>query len=189
VVVVVAEEKDIKRLIAYIVPRTGQAINAFDLKRHVRQKLPEPMVPATIVDIKEFPLTASGKVDRKRLPKPEGAKSGVLESDKEPRTEIERFIAEVWQEHLQIANIGIEDNFFDPGGHSMMILPIHERLAARFGEQITVIDLFSYPSISTLAKYLEKPQDDAPLGLAAMERADLQLQAFAAVKGGRHESE
>ena len=189
VVVVVAEEKDIRRLIAYIVPRTGQAINAFDLKRHVRQKLPEPMVPATIVEIKEFPLTASGKVDRKRLPKPEGAKSGAVESDKAPRTEIERFIAEVWQEHLQLANIGVEDNFFDLGGHSMMILPIHERLAARFGEQITVIDLFSYPSISTLAKYLEKPQDDAPLELAAMERADLQLQAFAAVKGGRHESE
>jgi acyl carrier protein len=189
VAVVVDEEKSIKRLIAYIVPRAGQVINAFDLKRHVRQKLPEPMVPGAIVEIKELPLTATGKIDRKRLPKPESIKSVGAASDKAPRTEIERFIAEVWQEHLQIANIGVEDNFFDLGGHSMLILSIHERLAARFNDRITVIDLFSYPSIAALAKYLEQPQDDAPLELAAVERADRQLQAFAAVKGGRHETE
>jgi amino acid adenylation domain-containing protein len=189
VIVAVDDEKNIKRLVAYIVPRAGQAINAFDLKRHVRQKLPEPMVPATIVEIKEFPLTASGKIDRKRLPKSESIKTGIAENDKAPRTEIERFIAEVWQEHLKINNIGVEDNFFDLGGHSMMILSVHERLATKFSDRLTVIDLFSYPSIATLAKYLEEPQDDAPLELAAMERADRQLQAFAAVKGGRHEAE
>ncbi|HEY5029336.1 MAG TPA: amino acid adenylation domain-containing protein, partial [Candidatus Angelobacter sp.] len=189
VVVVVGEEKDIRQLIAYIVPRTGQAINAFDLKRHVRQKLPEPMVPASIVEIKELPLMASGKIDRKRLPKPESIKSGVVESDKAPRTEVERFIAEIWKEHLQVTNIGVEDNFFDLGGHSLLILSIHERLAVRFNDRITVIDLFSYPSIATLAKYLEQPQDDSPLELAALERADRQLQAFAAVKGGRSEAE
>jgi amino acid adenylation domain-containing protein len=189
VAVVVDEEKGLTRLAAYIVPRAGQPVNAFDLKRHIRQKLPEPMVPAAIVEIKELPLTASGKIDRKRLPKAESIKTSAAEPAKAPRTEIERFIAEIWQEHLQVENIGVDDNFFDLGGHSMMILPIHERLAVRFGEQITVIDLFSYPSISTLAKYLEQPQDDAPLELAAMERADRQLQAFAAVKGGRHEAE
>lgn len=189
VAVVADAEKSVKRLIAYVVPRAGQAINAFDLKRHVRQKLPEPMVPAAIVEIRELPLTASGKIDRKRLPRPESIKSTTAENGKAPRTEIERFIAEVWQEHLQIPNIGVDDNFFDLGGHSMLILSIHERLATRFGERITVIDLFSYPSIATLANHLEQPQDDAPLELAAMERADRQLQAFAAVKGGRHEAE
>jgi amino acid adenylation domain-containing protein len=189
VAVVVDEEKGLKRLAAYIVPRAGQAVNAFDLKRHIRQTLPEPMVPGAIVEIKELPLTASGKIDRKRLPKAESIKTSVAEPEKTPRTEIERFIAEIWQEHLKVANIGVDDNFFDLGGHSMMILPIHERLAVRFGEQITVIDLFSYPSIATLAKYLEQPQDDAPLEMAAMERADRQLQAFAAVRGGRNEGE
>jgi amino acid adenylation domain-containing protein len=187
--VVVNEEMGLTRLAAYIVPRAGQSVNAFDLKRQIRQKLPEPMVPAAIVEIKELPLTASGKVDRKRLPKAESIKTSTAEPAKAPRTEIERFIAEIWQEHLQVANIGVDDNFFDLGGHSMMILPIHERLAVRFGEQITVIDLFSYPSISALAKYLEHPQDDAPLELVAQERADRQLQAFAVVKGGRHEDE
>jgi acyl carrier protein len=190
VAVVMDDEKSIKRLIAYIVPREGQSVNAFDLKRHVRQKLPEPMVPAAIVELQELPLTASGKIDRKRLPKAESIKSGaVVESDKAPRTEIERFIAEIWQEHLQVANIGVEDNFFDLGGHSLLILSIHERLAARFNDRITVIDLFSYPSIATLAQFLERPQDDAPLELAALERADRQLQAFAAVKGGQREAE
>jgi amino acid adenylation domain-containing protein len=186
-VVVVDELKGINRLIAYVVPRTGQTVNAFDLKRHVRQKLPEPMVPGAIVEIKEFPLTASGKVDRKRLPKVEDKKSGGAENDKAPRTEIERFIAEVWQEHLQVTNIGVDDNFFDLGGHSLLILSVHARLAERFDDRITAIDLFTYPSIATLAKYLEQPQDDAPLELAAAERADRQLQAFAAVRGGRLE--
>jgi len=189
VAVVVDDEKGIKRLIAYIVPRPGQVINAFDLKRHVRQKLPEPMVPSAIVELKELPLTPGGKIDRKRLPKPESIKPTVTTSETAPRTEIERFIAEIWQEHLQIASIGVDDNFFDLGGHSMMILSIHERMAARFNDRITVIDLFSYPSIATLAKYLEQAQDEAPLELAAMERADRQLQAFAAVKGGRNEAE
>ena len=146
-------------------------------------------MPGAIVEIKEFPLTASGKIDRKRLPNVESIKSGSAENDKAPRTDIERFIGEVWREHLQATNIGVDDNFFDLGGHSMMILPIHARLEERFAERITVIDLFTYPTIATLAKYLEQPQDDAPLELAAMERADRQLQAFAAVKGGRHEAE
>jgi amino acid adenylation domain-containing protein len=189
VAVVVDEEKGIKRLIAYVVPREGQVVNAFDLNRHVRQKLPEPMVPGAIVEIKEFPLTASGKIDRKRLPNVESIKSGSAENDKAPRTDIERFIGEVWREHLQVTNIGVDDNFFDLGGHSMMILPIHARLEERFTERITVIDLFTYPTIATLAKYLEQPQDDAPLELAAMERADRQLQAFAAVKGGQREGD
>jgi amino acid adenylation domain-containing protein len=189
VAVFVDEQKDLKRLIAYIVPRAGQAINAFDLKRHVRQKLPEPMVPAAIVEIKEFPLTASGKIDRKRLPKAEGIKPEVTGNDKAPRTEIESFITEIWQEHLKRTNIGIEDNFFDLGGHSMMALSIHARLAARFDERVTVIDLFTYPTVAALAKFLEQPQDDDSLELVAQERADRQLQAFAAVRGGLSEDQ
>lgn len=189
VVVVADEEKGLTRLAAYIVPRAGESVNAFDLKKHIRQKLPEQMVPAAIVEIKELPLTVSGKIDRKRLPKAESVKTSAAEPAKAPRTDIERFIAEIWQEHLKVQNIGVDDNFFDLGGHSMMVLPIHERLAVRFGEQITVIDLFSYPSISTLARYLENPQDDTPLEIAAMERADRQLQAFAAVKGGFSEDQ
>ena len=145
------------------------------------------MVPGAIVEIKELPVTATGKIDRKRLPKAENIKSGVAEDDKAPRTEIERFIAEVWHEHLQITNIGVEDNFFDRGGHSMLALSIHARLAARFEDRITVIDLFTYPTIAALARYLEQPQDDAPLELVAQERADRQLQALAAVKDGRSE--
>ena len=85
-------------------------------------------------------------------------------------------------------SIGVDDNFFDLGGHSMMILPIHARLASRFEDRITVIDLFTYPTVAALAKYLEQPQDEAPLELAAMERADRQLHAFSAVKGGRSEN-
>jgi acyl carrier protein len=187
--VVVDEDQGIKRLIAYVVPREGQVVNAFDVERHVRQKLPEAMVPGAIVEINEFRLTANGKIDRKRLPKVQRVKSGDVESAGVPRTEIESFIAEVVQEHLKVVNIGVEDNFFELGVHSVLLLSIHARLAARFNERITVIDLFTYPTVASLAKYLEQPQDDAPLELAAMERADRQLEAFAAAQGGRLEAE
>ncbi|HLJ26156.1 MAG TPA: non-ribosomal peptide synthase/polyketide synthase [Candidatus Angelobacter sp.] len=186
-IVLADEEQNGKRLIAYVVTRVGQVVNAVELKKLIRQKLPEAMTPEAIVELTEFPLTASGKIDRKRLPKPAVAKSDGTATDKAPRTEIERFIAEVWREHLQVADFGVEDNFFDLGGHSMLVLSMHTRLAERFDDRITVIDLFTYPTIATLAKYLEQPRDDAPLELVAQERADHQLQAFAAVKGGRSE--
>ena len=187
-VVTVEKENNTKRLVAYVVPRAGQAISAIDLKKHVRQLLPEVMVPAAVVEIAELPLTTNGKIDRKRLPKMEGMKLQVVENGVPPRTEIERYIAEVWQEFLQIDKAGVEDNFFDLGGHSLMIVQIHARLASHFGDRIRVVDFFTYPTIAALAKYLERPQDDSVLELAAVERAGRQLQAFAAVKGGRREA-
>ena len=187
--VTVEEENNAKRLVAYVVPRAGQVINAIDLKRHVRQKLPEAMVPATVVEIAELPLTANGKIDRKRLPKVEGVELRVAKNGLAPRSEIERYLAAVWQEFLQIDKVGAEDNFFDLGGHSLMIVQIQARLAGRFSDRIKVVDFFTYPTIAALAKYLERPQDDTALELAALERADRQLQAFAAVKGGRREAD
>ena len=186
-VVVANEEKGVKSLVAYVAPRVGQVVNAFELKRHIRQKLPEAMVPGAIVEVTELPLTTSGKIDRKRLPKVEGMKLGGSKNDKAPSTEVERFIGEIWREQLQLTNIGIDDNLFDLGGHSLMLVVIHEKLAARFNDQVTIIDLFTYPTIATLAKFLEQSHDEAPLELVAQERADRQLQAFAAVKGGRSE--
>jgi len=178
-----------QRLIAYIVPRAGEMVNAFDLKRHMRQKLPEAMVPGAVVELRELPLTPSGKVDRKRLPKVESIRSADVENRRPPRTEAERYIAEVWREVLQIADFGVDDNFFDLGGHSLLVASIHSRLAARFNDrEITVVDLFTYPTVATLAQFLEKPLNDASLELAAVERADRRLQAFAAVRGARHEA-
>jgi amino acid adenylation domain-containing protein/FkbM family methyltransferase len=189
VVVTDQDDNDVTRLVAYVMPRVGQVVNAVELKNHIRQKLPDAMVPGVIVEIAELPLTASGKIDRKRLPKIERMSMGGADTDKTPRTEIELYIAEIWQQELQLTSIGVHDNFFDLGGHSLLLVTIQEKLAARFNDQLTVIDLFTYPTIATLAKFLEQPQDDAPLEMAATERADLQLQAFAAVKGGRSEDQ
>ncbi len=188
-IVVTEQDKGATRLVAYVMPRVGQVVNAVELKNHIRQKLPEAMVPGAIAEITELPLTASGKIDRKRLPKIGSINLGGADADKAPRTEIERHIAEIWQQELQVTSIGVNDNFFDLGGHSLLLVTIQEKLAARFSDQLTVIDLFTYPTIATLAKFLEQPQDDAPLEMAATERADLQLQAFAAVRGGRSEDQ
>jgi acyl-coenzyme A synthetase/AMP-(fatty) acid ligase/aryl carrier-like protein len=187
-VVIIDEDRSVKRLVGYVVPRAGQVIDVLDLKRHVRQKLPEAMVPAVVVELAELPLSPNGKVDRKRLPKAEAAKPRVAEDIVAPRTEIEHFLAEVWQEFLKVSTVGVEDNLFDVGGHSLMVVLIHARLAKRFSD-LKLVDLFSYPTISALAKYLERPQDDSALELEAMERASRQLQAFAAVRGTRHETD
>jgi len=187
--VTVEEENHSKRLVAYVVPRAGQVVDAMELKRHVREKLPEAMVPGRVIEIAELPLTANGKIDRKRLAQVEGKELRVAEHGVGPRTEMERYLAEVWQEFLQIDKVGVEDNFFDLGGHSLMIVQIHARVAGRFRERIRVVDFFTYPTIAALAQYLERPQDDSGLEMAALERADRQLQAFAAVKGGRREAD
>ena len=187
--VTVEEENHSKRLVAYVVPRAGQVVDAMELKRHVREKLPEAMVPGRVIEIAELPLTANGKIDRKRLAQVEGKELRVAEHGVGPRTEMERYLAEVWQEFLQIDKVGVEDNFFDLGGHSLMIVQIHARVAGRFRERIRVVDFFTYPTIAALAQYLERPPDDSGLEMAALERADRQLQAFAAVKGGRREAD
>jgi amino acid adenylation domain-containing protein len=188
-VVVAHEEKGGRKLCAYVVPWAGHVIDAPDLKRLIREKLPEAMVPESIVELAELPLTTSGTIDRKRLPRPEAMKLNGAVNDNAPRTEIERYIAEIWRKELNLTRISVDDNFFDLGGHSLLLVSVQEKLAARFNDQLTVIDLFTYPTIASLAKFLEQPQDDASLELAAAERADLQLQAFAAVKGGRSEAE
>jgi acyl carrier protein len=188
-----------KRLVAYVVAGSAEPVNGNgssktrlqigELREHLRRRLPEYMVPSAFVEMDQLPLNHSGKVDRKKLPDVEGVTSRKAEDIVPPRTETERYIAEIWQEFLKVDKVSVEDNFFDIGGHSLMVVQIQARLASRFGNRLRVVDFFTYPTISALADYLGRPQDDAPLKLAAVERAQRQLQAFAAVRGGRREAE
>jgi acyl-coenzyme A synthetase/AMP-(fatty) acid ligase/acyl carrier protein len=188
-----------KRLVAYVVAGSakqengngskGARLQIGELREHLRRRLPEYMVPSAFVEMDQLPLNHSGKVDRRKLPDVEGVKSRNAEDIVPPRTETERYIAEIWQEFLKVDKVSVEDNFFDIGGHSLMVVQIQARLASRFGNRLRVVDFFTYPTIAALANYLGRPQDDAPLKLAAVERAHRQLQAFAAVRGGRREAE
>ncbi|HEX5746348.1 MAG TPA: amino acid adenylation domain-containing protein [Archangium sp.] len=161
-----------KRLVAYYVA-TGQAPSLEELRAHLGQRLPEHMVPAAFVPLAAMPLSPNGKLDRKALPAPEGLR---LQSDTpyvEPRTELERNLARLWQEVLGVEQVGIHDRFFDVGGNSLLLVRAHGRLCAELGLEIALTELFKYPSIGALASYLAGRTNDGPdLRQESQERAD-----------------
>jgi amino acid adenylation domain-containing protein len=138
-------------------PESGSArdVNlAPALRAHVRQKLPEYMVPSAFVAIKALPLTPSGKIDLRRLPSPEYRRDEIA-AFVSATTEIEHTIARAWQEVLGIARVGVHDNFFDLGGHSLMIVRLQNRLQQELNADISLTDLFQYPTVAALASALE----------------------------------
>jgi acyl-CoA synthetase (AMP-forming)/AMP-acid ligase II/acyl carrier protein len=142
-----------QRLVAYYVVTSGGEFLMSDLRSYLLSKLPDFMVPQYFVQLAAIPLTPNGKVDRKALPKPE---AGTF-SDRgyaAPRTDIERTIADVWRQVLNIEKVGIHDNFFDLGGHSLLMTQIKSKVENLLGRQISMITLFQFPSIDALCTYL-----------------------------------
>jgi len=139
------------RLVAYVVPRDA-TLSVDDLRSALRQRLPESMVPSAFVVLDALPLTANGKLDRRALPAPDAAARGPVVA---PRTATEEAIAAAWCEVLGLPAVGVEDSFFDIGGHSLLIVQVHRLLAPQFPE-LEVVDLFRYPTISALAQFLSK---------------------------------
>jgi acyl-coenzyme A synthetase/AMP-(fatty) acid ligase len=130
-VVVREDEPGDKRLVGYVVWSEGEAGRVEDLREHLRGKLPEYMVPSVFVVLDELPLSANGKLERRRLPAPE-VKGGRGSGYEEPVGEVERAVAGVWGEVLKVKRVGLDDNFFDLGGHSLLLVRVHERLRQLF---------------------------------------------------------
>ncbi|MEL6813705.1 MAG: amino acid adenylation domain-containing protein [Cyanobacteria bacterium J06598_3] len=129
------------------------------LRRALREQLPSYMVPAVFVTLKDMPLTANGKVNRKALPAPTEAEIGQREvAFVMPKTQNEQAIARIWQSVLQQSDIGTEDNFFDLGGHSLLMVQVHTQLQTELDNSLTIVELFQYPTIASLAQYLDQKQ-------------------------------
>ena len=112
------------------------------------------MVPAAFVPLGAFPLTPSGKVDRKALPAPEGTRAAASAAAYvPPRDELERTIAAIWRDVLKVDKVGVEDNFFDLGGHSLLLAQVHSRLGEALGRDLALLDLFRYPTVGALAAH------------------------------------
>jgi acyl carrier protein len=124
------------------------------LRAYLRERLPEYMLPAFLVVLDSFPLTANGKIDRARLPAPtihrETEEGGFVG----PRTQVEQRIARMWESVLGLDAVGVHDNFFDLGGHSLLMVRFHGQLCNEFGMELSVTDLFRYPTVSALAAFL-----------------------------------
>ncbi len=141
------------RLVAYVAAQAGPGVDRATLREQLGQVLPEPMVPAAIMVLDALPLNANGKVDRGALPEPEFGSGRVAEP---PRGEVEEELARLWAEALGVASVAIGrgDNFFEIGGHSLLLLQVHRGLAGRFDVQPSIVDLFKYPTLESLAAFI-----------------------------------
>jgi len=137
---------------------------AHEVRQHLQQQLPEYMVPAIVIPLREFPLTPSGKVDRSCLPVPSTEDWSGIVRFVEPSSEMERLIATVWCEVLCMERVGLHDNFFDLGGHSLLLVQVHSRLASLLGSTLSIIDLFRFPTVEALARHLKSAtqQEEVP---------------------------
>ncbi|HEY9404145.1 MAG TPA: amino acid adenylation domain-containing protein [Pyrinomonadaceae bacterium] len=198
---VLEDETGAKQLVAYTIAATDESPTVSDLRRHLRETLPEFMIPSAFVALDAFPLNPSGKVDRKRLPQPEESRPELESIYVAPGTKTEQAIAAVWQEVLQLDMVGIHDNFFDLGGHSLLLVKAHSRLQEIFEQDISILDLFQYPTIDALATYLtnqheteySQSQDEQAEKLQEgrnrlQQQLKLSQQAAAERLGGQHES-
>jgi acyl carrier protein len=141
-----------QRLIAYVTPRAGVALDGNGLRQRIAAVLPEIMVPARVVVLPALPLTPNGKIDRAALPAGEPLVQVVAST---PEGETEALIAAIWCELLKVQSVSRTANFFDLGGHSLMVIQVQRRLKAATGREIPVVDMFSHPTIRMLAALIE----------------------------------
>jgi len=163
-----------KRLVAYYTNRGGREageggeeerqgregggrIGAEELGEHVRRRLPEYMVPAAYVWMEELPLTGNGKVDRKRLPEPEGSAYAVKRYEA-PEGEIETALASIWEDLLKVERVGRHDNFFALGGHSLLVTQLVARIEQVIDVKISIRVVFESAELSLLATRVRHAQ-------------------------------
>ncbi len=150
-----------ERLIAYVVSKQDPAPTVSELRAYLLNKLPEYMRPAAYVMLEKMPLTASGKLDRRALPEAGEQRPQQEARYVAARSELEKKIAVVWEEVLGIEKVGVYDNFFDLGGHSLLMVELHSKLREVTGSNISMLEMFQYPTIDFLARYLSQEQGES----------------------------
>jgi acyl carrier protein len=174
-VIVVREDREgDKRLVAYLVADGREAAPANALRSALEAKLPDFMVPSAFVFLSELPLTDNGKIDRKALLKlpPPGlfVRATHDRRERQPASEIERIVARVWEDALGVASVGMDDNFFDLGAHSLTVAEVHSKLQEILGREIELIDLFQFSTVSALARHLAGTQPRSQVSERAQRR-------------------
>jgi amino acid adenylation domain-containing protein/non-ribosomal peptide synthase protein (TIGR01720 family) len=145
-------------------PAAGAAALAVRLRAFLQRALPEAMVPGRFVELPELPRTPSGKLDRRALPDPEAAATA---RSAPPRNDLERYLAGLWSEILELSGVGVDDDFFQLGGHSLSGAALIGRLQQELGEIVHVVAIYDAPTVGSLAAYLTRHYPDAVAGLLA----------------------
>ncbi|MBD2494910.1 non-ribosomal peptide synthetase [Nostoc sp. FACHB-280] len=169
VVTVHGSAADTQRIVAYIVPHTGQTFTSAELRDLLAAKLPNYMMPAAFVTLEALPLTPNGKVDRKALKPPEFTPGSA--SSLTPATPIENLLAGIWAEILGIDKVGIDQNFFELGGHSLIATRVISQIRQVFQIELPLRYLFEKLTIAGLAKEIEKAiQADLTIATTKIEK-------------------
>ena len=152
--------------------RVRTAPRAAELKEHLRATLPDFMVPAHFVTLPALPQTPNGKIDRKALPVPDGGNAPVVAATfVAPTGDLEEAIATIWKDVLKLPQVGIQDNFFDLGGHSLLAVQAHRRLRESLQRDLSITDIFRFPTIQSLSTYLSQDGDDNAAAQKGQDRA------------------
>jgi acyl carrier protein len=154
-VVTVREVGGEKQLVAYVVSE-GEEASAIELRRMLKERLPEHMTPGAIVKLERLPLTENGKLDRRALPDPCINRDDLGQEYQAPRTEVEETLASIFSETFGVAKIGVNDNFFELGGHSLLAIQALTRITEKFKVEIPLKRFFEAPTVVGLAEAISE---------------------------------
>jgi amino acid adenylation domain-containing protein len=167
-----------RQLVAYLVTIENPSPSLYDIRSFLKQKLPEYMIPSAFEFLDALPRTPNGKVDHPRLPKPNLERSRLETKFVAPGTQIEKELSMIWSEVLGLERVGINDNFFDLGGHSLLMIRVLRRLQEIVDQNISMITLFQYPTIGSLCNYLSGETIERSSFEKIYDRADRQAKAI-----------
>ncbi len=153
VVLAINDKQNNPRLVAYIVPKGS--FEKDELLAELKEKLPEYMVPSILINLDSFPLTANGKIDKKALPHPDTVEL-ITGQYVAPRNELEEKLAAIWQDVLEVDQVGIHDDFFELGGHSLLAVRLVASIRKALEIELPLNDVFIFPTIAALATNLSK---------------------------------
>jgi acyl carrier protein len=170
------------QLVAYLVNKESSSPSISEIRSFLKQKLPEYMIPSAFVLLDALPHTPNGKVDRQALPEPETVRPDIEASYAAPRSQTEKMLAGIWAEVLNVEQVGINDNFFDLGGHSLLMIRVFRKLQEIIDQNISMITLFQYPTIGSLSNYLSGTGIDQSSFERIYDRAESQKKAMAMQK-------
>ena len=173
-----------KRLVAYFVPANSM-VTPKQLRDFIASQLPRHMIPAFFVALPFLPLSQQGKIDRAALLELDATSKSESAEQSIPESELERTLTQLWQRILKVPEVGLDQNFFDLGGDSLLLVAVHSNLQKALQTQIPITDLFEFSTIRKLAHHLSRTKSTSAVTVDAQEIGQRQREAFARFRSRR----